>query len=543
MTHELQARAATEYQSLLPKSRLGRSLDTAIARWLPRVAMRQEMGRRSMAMFRAQGAYPNSGRGNAFPGHTGETFQTNRERRQLMWNALDLIDNSGLGESITGKFGLYTTGTLRYQARTGDKHINAAYEAIMAERTGPGLDVTGRHSLRQMAVLDIRGCVVKGGIVHDWVRPDADDPLIYLQSIEYDRLGNPYDYTLSQQYVGGITLDGLGREATFDIFARDRMGGNYWFQERLEKYDEWGRQQVLHLFNPKTHDQYKGETAFKTVIDLVHYCDQMRKFELEAMQWAATQTAIYYTGTGEMPQRPFEDRVDPAGRQTRIVRVGGPELSSMEIGEDVKMFESQRPSPNVIAMWLNCVKEICIATGLPMTFVYGMDANGPGVRFDGAQADRAIGGWWSMLEERLLKPAAEVILSNAIANGDAPYHPLWKKGRWIGPAKLSIDAGYDSAAMLNENKEGIRSASSILLDRAEDEDEERAQIGIEADAWIKLAKQVAADNGIDNWQLVLPMLRQSSGASAGIAPTLPSPVTTPPPDPNKGASTDGVSVQ
>lgn len=542
MNTAFKARVVHEFEQLQPKGALARRVENALCRYAPALAMRRERQRYEFAHFRAQGAYPNAGRANASP-FESNPYRQDREQRQLLWNAIELIDNSGLAESITSKVELYTVGSLRYQARTGNAGVNKLYEDYMREKTGTSLDIEGESTLRKMCGIAIRGRIVKGGALFDLVRPYPDDPDIYLRGVEYDRVGSPWDFRVANDYVGGFHLGPGGRKESVDIYTRDRMGGMYAFEENVPIFDAYGRRQVMHLYRRTTFDPHKGVTAFKTAIDNVHYIDQIRKYELQAMQWAATQTAIYYTETGEMPERPFggnDVRVGPDGVNTRIVNVHGPELSSMSVNEKVQMFDSQRPSPNVLAMFTNTINEVCMgAGGLPMVFVTGMQGTGPAVRFEGQQADRAIGSEFTNLDEQMLTPFGRAILHNGIRNDDIPYHPAWKRGRWIGPAKPSIDIGYDSAALINENKEGITSRGTILLDRNIDEDEEADQIEAETEDWLERATRLGKKFGLPP-TTVIAMLRQSSGASGGIAPTLPSPVTV---DPNAGATSDGTAVQ
>lgn len=538
MNSDFQARYKAALAELQPTGRAAQS-ERSLARKDPAAVLRRERERARLAHFRAQGAYPNSGRANATP-FEHNPYRQDREQRQLLWNAIEQVDNSGLAESITSKVELYTVGSLRYQARTGDPGVNKDHEQYIREKAGTCLDIEGECTLRKMCGIGIRGRVVKGGALFDLLRPYPDDPDIYLRGIEYDRVGSPWDFRVSGDYIGGFHFGPGGRKIAVDIFNRDRMGGVYTHGETIPIFDDWGRRQVMHLYRRTAFDPHKGVTAFKTAIDNIHYIQQIRTLELQSMQWAATQTALVISETGEMPQRPYADeiRLGPDGQPTRIINVRGPEISAMSIGEDMKMFESNRPSPNVLAMFLNTVNEVCIAVGLPMSFVYGMNGNGPGIRFEGAQADRAIGAEFATLEEQLLMPVGHAILQNGIRNGDIPYHSAWKRGRWIGPAKLSIDAGYDSAAALNENKEGWISRNTNLTDRDIDDQEEAALIEHEAEDFIVRAKRIARRQG-STWQEILPMLRQSSGASGGIAPTLPSPVTV---DPNAGATSDGAAI-
>ena len=55
-------------------------------------------------------------------------------------------------------------------SRCGDRGIATQYEDYMKVALGKSLDVTGRHSLRQMAMLDLRSILVKGDVGTNIVR-------------------------------------------------------------------------------------------------------------------------------------------------------------------------------------------------------------------------------------------------------------------------------------------------------------------------------------------------------------------------------------
>lgn len=500
------------------RSAFTRFVDRCVEAVSPGRALRREHARAMLTGFRALGAYSNDGRPNANPGMEGETQRTSRERVQLMWNALELIDNSALAESITSKLSTYLFGMLRYQARTGDKYVNQAYEDLMRDRCGPSLDITGRFSLREMMQISERGRIVKGGAAFDWVRPYQDCPNIFLRGIEYDRIGNPYYQPLERGKVGGVHIDGMGREIAFDIYNRDRVGGMYSFAEMVPKWDDYGNQQFIHIFKPTNFDQYKGTTVFKTAIDLVHYLDQMRKFELQAMHWAASQSGVYYTENRELPPQTYGTRTNSAGESQRTFQVTPNTVQAIGTAEKVEMFKNDRPSANVQAYYLNVVREIALATELPYGIVYDAgDAGGPGIRFEGAQADRVISSLFAMYCERALNGIADMILGNAIfVERSVPYHPLWKRGRWMGPRPISIDAGYDSAAMLNELDEGVRSMAGVCAELGEDQEEIMDQKEIETDNLIGAAQRIAKKRGIE-MEVALAYLKRGANASGGAA--------------------------
>jgi len=527
-------------------SKLANFIDRAIETFAPRAAANRMAARRRITGFSALGAYANDGRPNTQVGQVGEVLRTNREQVQLMLNALNLIDNSGLASSITDKFGVYTFGNLRWQARSGDDAVNDEHEAYMRERLGTSIDITGRYCFREMAQIAMRGCIVKGGVGFDIIRPDPTHPHIYLRGIEYDRIGNPY-YTGAQQFVvNGVHIDELGREVSFDIYDRDRVGGMYRFAENIPKYNLAGGQEFMHIFRPGSggFDQYKGTTAFKTAIDDVYYLDMIRRYELQAQQWAAAQSGVFYTDDKSIPPvGVFDDRTNPLGQSQSTFKVTPGVVSALGTGERVEMFKNERPSANVQAMWLNVVRNIALSVGLPYIFVYDGDGGGPGVRFAGAQADRTIQDWFQMFDERFLSPSGNAILRNGIFVEKAiPYHPGWNRGRWLGPSRLSIDAGYDSAAALNEIAEGIRTRTDVSAQFGFDGDEVDSVRRREVTRTIQNAQKIAKETGAD-FDLVLSLLLRNQNASAGtggVAAQITAADAKSEDELSRGASSDGV---
>src|SRR6516162_3432266 len=115
------------------------------------------------------------------------------------------------------------------------------------------------------------------------------------------------------------------------------------------------------------------------------------------------------------------------------------------------MFQHDRPSPNKIGMYNNTVRDIAVGTGLSFAFAYDMSGlSGPGVRMASWQDTRAIAIWQEILREQKLDPVVMLLLGDAIAKGELPYHENWLQWQWFFPPKPTIDAGYDSQANIQE---------------------------------------------------------------------------------------------
>jgi hypothetical protein len=470
-----------------------------------------------------------------------------REKIQVMFNAINLIDNSGLCSSLLNKFMMYICGTLRWQSRCGDKGIAQEYEDYMRIKCGRGLDLTNRFSLRQMCMLDIRGIALKGDIGVNVVRQGDD---IYLQGIESERIGDPFNYKITNNYVRGLHLDESGIIVGVDVFWRDRMSGVFRFDDTIPMRDERGLPRFLFMVNPVSYDDYRGVSMFKSAIDNATYVDRMREYELQALLWASSQSGVYHTKSGTLPDAlPFDSNplVDESGNKVDTYQVRPNTVTAIGVGEDVSMFQHDRPSPNVLGMVKDTIRDICVGFGV--SFEFGWDASGlggPAFRGVSAQDARAFEIWQELLKETKLDPVAGLILGNGIANGEIPYHPRWDRWQWFFPPRSTIDAGRESVANIQEIAAGINTAANVAAESSLDVDEINTQRGHETQGKIEAAQEVAerlskGGKQID-WREVYnymypPQSKSGVGGGAGGAPMLP-----PPKQDAPGVTTNGVEI-
>jgi hypothetical protein len=127
------------------------------------------------------------------------------------------------------------------------------------------------------------------------------------------------------------------------------------------------------------------------------------------------------------------------------------------------------------------------------------------VRADLQQAHRTIEWHQGNMTKRLLNPAKNTALIDAIARGDLPYTPKWHRGKWQFAPAVSIDAGRDSNAKVAERNAGLRSKDSIFAEDGEDAQEQEAIIREEVRRTLKTAKELAEELDFDD-DVVLTML-------------------------------------
>jgi capsid protein len=277
----------------------------------------------------------------------------------------------------------------------------------------------------------------------------------------------------------------------------------YKFTETIPIRDEQGLARFLLCVNPITFDDVRGRTVFKNTLRNIRYLENIRDFELQALEWASSQSGVYYTKTGQLPDSPFEpdgtgdDEAEGYGlpqvsEPVVTMRVRPNTIQALGIGEDVKMFQHDRPSPNVVAMYRETVKDIALGVGVSFAFAYDMSGMlGGAVRSASNQDKRALQTWKEGLREDFLDVVSTLLLMDGIQDGDIAPHPLAFNGVWQFPAHPTIDVGRESSADINERQALLKSGAMIAGEYGEDIDDIRRDCTAETEADLAAAMEIS----------------------------------------------------
>jgi hypothetical protein len=216
-----------------------------------------------------------------------------------------------------------------------------------------------------------------------------------------------------------------------------------------------------------------------------------------------------------------------------------------------------RPSAAFSGFVQHLMHEIAIGVGVPEGVLFGtQDYKGPSVRAEFAAADRVFTRHQGVLTDKVLDPIKNAVILDAIARGEIPAPPLLAgetivqalrratTGEWRFPAKLSIDVGRESAANLNENRQGAKSLQEIAGEEGTDAFARLEQIAIEASYVQELAKKYAVPesairlvtNSLPSTPAAAAAVGDSTAAAASDAQKAAAPQT-PPTPPTTDAAT------
>ena len=472
-------------------------IDKAIEAVAPSWGKQRLQSRVETALFSYNAAQTNRLYAPKTYGQPSESTQTSRSRVVMMWEARDLVENFPEAREITRKFGNYLTPN-EYSPTTQDRAYNQTVAEFFHEWC-KRCDVTGRHTFKKLVQLGCEERPVDGDCGFA-IRRVGDE--LKIQLVPGTRIGNPNALGAeSDNYYQGIITDEFGKPVAYRVYRVTREGV-YFGAEDVEAHN------FCHYFDPFRVDQYRGITDFHAAIKTSRMLYEILEAEKAGVRFASQQAALVFNDRGSANPRnlftPQPTVTMPNGQtqQTEMSEVGM--IRYMGAADRVEVMPS-RPSAAFSGFVQHLMHEIAIGVGVPEGVLFGtQDYKGPSVRAEFAAADRVFTRHQGVLTDKVLDPIKNAVILDAIARGEIPPPPLQAgetmvaalrratSGEWRFPAKLSIDVGRESAANLNENRQGAKSLQEIAGEEGTDAFARLEQIAIEA----SYVKELATKYGI-----------------------------------------------
>jgi capsid protein len=493
-------------------------LDRALENIAPQWALKRLEARVQKSLFEYNAARTNRLYAPKQYGQPAESTQNQRDRVVMMWEARDLVENNPEAREVSRKFGLYLTPH-EYSPTTGDRDYNQTVSDYFHEWC-KNCDVTNRHSFKKLIQLSAEERPVDGDC--GFVIRRAGEGL-KLQLVPATRIGNPNSAAVeSNNYYQGIITDDFGQPVAYRIYRVDR-NGVYFGAEDIPA------NQFCHYFDPFRVDQYRGITDFHSAIQTVRMLHDILQAEKAGVRFSSQQAALIFNDRGVAnPRNLFQPNPAlslPSGQQQKneLTEVGM--IRYFQNSDRVEVMPS-RPSQAFTGFVQHLMAEISLGVGIPEGVLFGTAGyKGPSVRAEFAAADRVFTRQQGVLTDKVLDPIKDAVILDAIARGEIPPPTLLAgetmvqalrratKGEWRFPAKLSIDVGRESAANMNENRQGAKSLQEIAAEEGTDAFSRLEQIAIEAG----YVKELAAKYGVPETAIRLTTSSLPSTPAAAAA--------------------------
>lgn len=417
--------------------------DKALGTFSPKMALERGLYRDRLKHFESEPDWhggEGSARGrSATSGDqaSSENWKKQRERVTAIWDGRAAGENLCVIAGLLDKIAMYTCGNLEYQSTTGDKKADDEYEQYFHEKCG-SIDLTGRHRLKTLVELGVRAMFGDGE--HGWVEHMIDGEY-KLQPIEADRIGNPGQLSQSDDNIGGIRIDGMGRVTGYEIFKRSRT--NQYTLEATVAPDRF-----IHLFRPTRVDQYHGVSILKPVMPHARDLYELLGYEKIAAKFAASYAGFLETTDPYSPDGANTWDTAKQGNRPASMDVMAGTLQKISRGDRVQFAPgTQRPSGAFIALVQAIFREIALGTNLPYGFIYDMAVfGGVTARLETQQADRVFKRFREILINTVLDRVKRKVLLLGIAKKEIRATANWNKGQWNFGASLTGDIGHQVQA-------------------------------------------------------------------------------------------------
>jgi capsid protein len=438
------------------------AIDQTIAFFSPRAALRREVARQKLTAFsRFDAAKITRARPQPRRNMPAEEIGGTTERIRLMNRARDLDDNFSTVRAIITHFVIHTAGTLSYQARTGDTVLDQDVEAYLNQWFA-NCDITGRHSLLSLTQLAFRAMLVDGdcGII---IARDGEE--LKLQTVTADRIGKDTDLeSIDPFYVGGITIDGVGRPLSYRVFSRDKMG-------RYLDPREIVAEEFCHVANFTRPDEYRGRSVMAPILDDAQDVADLIEYEKLAARWASSQAGVVKTEYGadeEMASVLRGDR-DQFGNDIKLTALEPGRINYLNTGESMEVFQNSNRPAQAFANFVRYLEDrMCRAMGTSARVILDRASAGPEARKDLRQAERTFDFWRYQLEAQFLNKVVRMALMDAAAKRLLPNRPEVTRGEWQWPGSVSIDAGRDARADIELWRMGLTTAAEMYGEAGHD---------------------------------------------------------------------------
>jgi lambda family phage portal protein len=457
----------------------------------------------------------------------GEDTSGTAERYKLIRAARDLADNFPPVRSLLLKFATYVSGRLSYQARTGNKDLDAQIERYWADWCSK-CDFLRRHDFTTLLQLAVMAILRDGDCGFIIVRDGSE---LRLQSVEADRIGSPYNRLIdSDKYIGGIMLDEYGRPEKYQIYVRT-------INNQYIDFTDIDATEFIHLFDATRLDEYRGRSAFATALNAARDLQEALKAEIQAIKYASYQTGVITSENGSADAADYfatSSRNDN-GETAKLSNIDPGAINYLSPGEKMEMFQSERPG-GAFGEFIRLVQShICMSVGLPYGFAFDADKSGPMARMEAAMAERTFARWRGLLESQFLNRIKNIVLLDAASRGEIDDSEFLLDGRWCWPAKVSIDYGREATADIALWKAGLKTAGQIYADAGEDYEEALRARAKEAAMIVDLAEEMDIPPQYISDSVPMPKRDELQPANAPSIATEPPPAAEPESQPTESS--------
>lgn len=361
-------------------------------------------------------------------------------------------------------------------------------------------DLVSRQSFGSLQSQMARRWFIDGEIFVHKTKGDSGKPRLRLY--EAHRCYTPKDKQQDEgkTVIDGVKIDGIGRPTGYYIH-RDQK------DETEAGFDLIPAEEIVHLFEPERPGMYRGLSFLYPVMNDLHDLDDIQMYEKRAAKTASRISNVIINAAGQANAaglRRMKMSINSQNSNGETVQkrddqffqtTQGDDTIYLKNGEDIKQFQSNRPSVTQQAFWEHLIAKICAGVGISKLLVLPYSMQGTVTRADldisaifFRSRSAVIGVVVRDIYEWYMKFASR--FDTTLGPSPADYFKACVRP----PRAPNVDTGRNSNALIAEYQAGLRTAQDIFGELGEDWREQWTQRAEEA-AFKKalIAKYAAMD--------------------------------------------------
>jgi len=375
---------------------------------------------------------------------------TSYDRRTMVRMSRYLVKNTGIAKAAIRDLALYSIGDgLVPQAQTDDESWNDQAEAMFQEWTKKA-DIREQLNLTELCHTWSRSIDVDGDV---FVLPIQTKQGAKLQTIRSHRI---HVTNYPENIFDGVKLDTSDRPLYYVIDDNKR---------RISAFN------LLHLCEPHNSDGIRSEPSTAHAINNLFDVREILALEKKGVKLNSAIATVIKT---PMPTEAAgflgrQNSTTQNGQSTTLESImGGGIVPRLAPGEDISSFTSSRPSPTFDGFIEHFIRDFCVGIGLPFEFVWNTAAlGGTAQRFVLEKAQRRF----EQRQQTIAKAMTRIwqwYIATQIQAGLLPNNPQFWRIDWQFPKKITVDAGRQSKATIEEIKMGLETYRGDYASRGKD---------------------------------------------------------------------------
>jgi lambda family phage portal protein len=329
--------------------------------------------------------------------------------------------------------------------------------------------------------------------------PEAGFPYeLTVKLIDADLVRDPLSEYLDRDISGGIEKDGDGRTVAAHVWDsypyENTVGRRFGKSIRVPFFDDQGRQQLFHVFDPDRISQRRGVPLLANVADSLKQLTRLSEAELMAALVSSFFTVFVKDSSGFMPMMgqaltPEETvtgggRYDPTGPPVEAknledgndLEMGYGNVTYLDDRKDIEIADPGRTDKNFDAFWKSLSTQISAGANQPIEQTL--------MRYETSYtaARAAANDVWqyrkvarTLMSRRFCQPIFMEFMAEAVMKGrlrapgffeDYATRRAWTRSSWIGAGRGYLDPLKESKAAAEDLKNYLTTHEAEFIQKS-----------------------------------------------------------------------------